>query len=128
MTSTAKLDRHPLGELAIGPAGSQLYLRQKELAMRKFRNHVTQVELLNFDKVLKNDKTLEDCLTSYFFGIRVNENEADDENRGKRKQTGNKIPPKLGYTKNIKSTLFNVLLKDYKSSMFDHLVCYFSRC
>jgi len=45
MTSTAKLDRHPLGELAIGPAGSQLYLRQKELAIRKFSNHVTQVEL-----------------------------------------------------------------------------------
>ena len=119
MTSTAKLDRHPLGELAIGPAGSQLYLRQKELAMRKFRNHVTQVELLNFDKVLKNDKNPEDCLTSYFFGIRVNENEADDENQGKRKQTGNKIPPKLGYAKNIKSTLFNVLLKDYKARMLD---------
>ena len=97
MASTAKLDRHPLDELANDPAGSQLYLRQKELAMGKFRNHVTQVELLNFDKVLKNDKNPEDCLTSYFFGIRVNENEADDENRGKQKQTGNKIPPKFGY-------------------------------
>ena len=69
--------------------------------------------------------TLEDCLTSYFFGIRVNENEADDENRGKQKQTGNKIPLKLGYTKTINSTLFNVLLKDYKSSMFDLLVFFF---
>ena len=95
MASTAKLDRHPLDELANDPAGSQLYLRQKELAIRKFRNHATQVELLNFDGV--NDKTLEDCLKSYFFGIRVNENEADDENQGKQKQTGNKIPPKFGY-------------------------------
>ena len=66
MASTAKLDRHPLDELANDPAGSQLYLHQKELAIRKFRNHVTQVELLNFDGVLKNDKTLEDCLKSYF--------------------------------------------------------------
>ena len=65
MASTAKLDRHPLDELTNGPAGSQLYLRQKELAIRKFSNHVTQVELL--DKVLKNDKTLEDCLKSIFW-------------------------------------------------------------
>ena len=62
MASTAKLDRQTLDELANGPAGSLPYLRQKELAIRRSRNHVTQVEMLNFDEVLKNDEALENRL------------------------------------------------------------------
>ena len=114
MAQTTPLEPAELAALANGPAGSDAYLRQKERALKNFENHIKNIEHSTFSEVLKCKKELERCLKSYFFGIRVMEVVPDPNNAGKVIKSGKKVPPKLGYAKNVKSVLFNVLLKEYQ--------------
>ena len=114
MANTEELDRNVLDALSSGPAGSSDYLRQKTRALDRFKSHLSRVEKTDLDTVILNDEELEKCLKSYFFGIRVPEVIPDEAHPGKSKKTGGLVLPKLGYAKNVKSVLFNVLTKDYK--------------
>ena len=101
-------------ELSSGLAGSLKYLCSKEVSLARFENHVKKIEKLNFTLVIKDDKLLERCLKSYFFGIRVPETVPDKANPGKLRKTGAFVPPKIGYARNVKSMLFGVLAKEFK--------------
>ena len=117
MANTANLDEDTLSKLSDGPAGSAKYLRLKELSLKRFKNHIQRTRKTNLSEVLKDDATLEHCLKSYFFGIRVEEMVADPQNPGKQIKTGNSVPPRLGYAKNVRSVLFGVLTKEFKASL-----------
>ena len=114
MANTIILSDAELERLSSGPAGSHNYLRQKEMAIQRFKNHVKKTSRLNFNDVVKNDAELDRTLKSYFFGIQVQEMVSDIDNPGKFKKTGSSVPPKLGYAKNVKTLLFGVLSKEFK--------------
>ena len=96
-------------------AGNKEYLRQKQRNLANFKKHIEEVEDCKepLEEVVKNLEVLESYVKNYFFGIEVAE-VVKDAKTGKLNKTGLMVPPKMGYAKNIKASLFGVFTKEYQ--------------
>jgi len=73
------------------------------------------------EDVMANTEAFENYVKNYFFGIKIEET-VKNPKTGKLEKTGRRVLPKMGYSKNIKASLFGVFTKEYKLNLADPLI------
>ena len=115
MASSERLPDELMEELEAGSAGSKEYIAQKKRNVTKFKKFLAEVENVTdtLEEVMANTETFENYVKNYFFGIKIEET-VKNPKTGKLEKTGRRVLPKMGYSKNIKASLFGVFTKEYK--------------
>ena len=115
MASSERLPDELMEELEAGSAGSKEYMAQKKRNLTNFKKFLTEVENVTdtLEEVMANTETFENYVKNYFFGIKIEET-VKNPKTGKLEKTGRRVLPKMGYSKNIKASLFGVFTKEYK--------------
>ena len=98
-----------------GAAGNKEYARQKQRNLHHFKTYLEEVEKVteSIEELVKKPEKFEGFVKKYFYGIEVAEVEKDKKS-GKLTKTGRMTLPSMGYSKNIKASLFMVFKTDFK--------------
>ena len=115
MASSRKLPEEVQQKIDEGAAGNKEYARQKQRNLHHFKTYLEEVEKVteSIDELVKKPEEFESYVKNYFYGIEVAEVEKDKMS-GKLTKTGRMVLPSMGYSKNIKASLFMVFKTDFK--------------
>ena len=120
MPQNVVIDQVEVERIEAGTSGNKEYKRQVERILKHFSTYLTDTEKEERsieDVYAESSEVCEGLVKRFFYSLRIDEVEVDKKT-GKKSKTGRQIPPKLGYAKNIKCTLFKSLTSLYKVLWF----------